>query len=133
MPGSSVKVVGPPLKLVATFPLTLHASVNQEEVTLTGSLNVIVRLALIGKSVAPLSGKVSETSGGKSIFLGVRENVSTARPSSAPGDISKSVQRIQNEAPLGILKPVIEKLTEVWFPDALPFNAPRVTLMFELL
>src|SRR3972149_5631353 len=102
MDGSSVKVVGPPLKLVATFPLVVHTSVNHEgvTVTLTGSLNVTERLALIGKSVAPLTGKVLTTSGAKSITVGVREKPSTERPSSAPGLIPRSVQRIQNEEPL---------------------------------
>ncbi len=106
---------------------------NHEPVTLTGSLNVTVRFALIGKSVAPLFGKVAMTSGAKSITLGVSEKVSTARPSSAPGAMSKSVQRIQKDAPLAMLKPVMEKLTAVWLPAALPFNRPAVVLILALL
>ena len=66
IPGSSAKVVGPPLKLVATVPLAEHTNENQEEVTLTGSLNVTERFELIGKSVAPFIGKVPATSGAAS-------------------------------------------------------------------
>ena len=133
MSGSSVKVDGPPLKVVETLPLRLHSSVNQEEVTLTGSLKVTDRLALIGKSAAPSSGKVSTTSGARSTLRGVSEKLSTARPSSDEL-ILKSVQRIQKEAPLGMLKPVIDTLKEDWFPGSLPFKAPAaVAARFGLL
>src|SRR5262245_2140816 len=65
-PGSRVKVVGPPLKVVATAPLVEQTSVNQDADTLTGSLKVTVRLEPTGKVVEPLAGKVLTTAGAAS-------------------------------------------------------------------
>jgi len=117
---------------IGEMPLVLQTRVNQDGVTVTGSLNVTVRSALIGKSVAPLTGKVATTSGARSPTRGVIEKVSIARPSSELAML-KSVQRIQKEAPFGMLRPVRGVLTEVWLPDELPFRAPAVTLVLGLL
>src|SRR5262245_4503672 len=86
--------------------------------------------------VVPAFPSLAETSvmvrlGGE--VFGLIEKLSTARPSSAPGAMSKSFQRIQKEAPFGMLKPVMVKLTGVWFPDALPSKGPAVVLMLGLL
>ena len=54
--GSIVNVVGPPVTAASTVPLAEHTSVNQEAVTLTGSLKVTDRFAPTGKSVAPFAG-----------------------------------------------------------------------------
>jgi hypothetical protein len=67
MAGSKVKLEGPPEKIVEIpFPLTEQSSVNHEEVKFTGSLKFTIRLAPTGKSVAPLTGYVLETSGAAS-------------------------------------------------------------------
>src|SRR5215212_5860211 len=90
------------------------------------------------KDVVPAFPSLAETSvmarlGCTTVVRGVIERLSTARPSSAPGATSKSFQRIQKEAPFGMLKPVMVKLTAVWFPGALPFKGPAVVLILGLL
>ena len=65
-------MVGPPLNAVATAPLVEQSNVNQDEVTLTGSLNVTVRLEPIGKFVAPFNGKVVATEGAASATSSLR-------------------------------------------------------------
>ena len=106
---------------VAMSNVTPPAPAGDERFT-TKSNDVVPALpSLAETSVMVRLGRATEV-------LGVIEKLSTASPSSAPGAISESDQRIQKEAPLGMLKPVIEKLMEVWFPDALPFNAPAVRI-----
>ena len=56
--GSRVKVVGPPLSVVAWPPLVAQLSVNHAPVTVTGSLKVTLTLLLTGTSVAPFVGLV---------------------------------------------------------------------------
>ena len=46
--------------------------------------------------------------------------------------ISKSFHRIQKLEPLATLKPVIEELTLVRLPDALPSSSPAVTTIQAL-
>ena len=106
-----------------TSPLALHTRVNHDGVTLTGSLNVTVRLEFTGKSVAPSSGKVSTTPGATSPALGVREKASTARPSSEL-EMSKSDQRTHRDAPFGMFRPVMDALTGAWLGAELPFRRP---------
>src|ERR1044071_9474109 len=96
------------------------------------------RLTVKVKAVVPPLPSLALTSlivrvGGGTTVCGVIEKLSTARPSSAPGAMSKSFQRIQKEAPFGMLRPVMEKLGDAWFPGALPFRAPRVVLILGLL
>ena len=111
---------------VAMSKVTPPAPAGDERFT-TKSNDVVPALpSLAETSVMVRLGRATEP-------FGVIEKSSTASPSSEPGAISDSFQRIQKEAPFGMLKPVIEKLTAVWFPAALPFNAPTVALMFELL
>ena len=58
-----MKAVGPPLKDVATVPLVEHNNVNQLEVTLTGSLKLIVMFESTGTPEAPEEGEVELTAG----------------------------------------------------------------------
>src|SRR4051794_14314365 len=64
---------------------------------------------------------------------GVSEKSSTARPSSAPGAMSESVQRIQNPAPFAIDRPVMLNETFEKLPALLPTMAPPVAARFGLL
>src|SRR5437667_7574076 len=64
--GSSVKVVGPPLTVALCEPLAPQEIEYQTPLTFTGSLNVMLTLALVATSVAPFAGVVDETEGATS-------------------------------------------------------------------
>ena len=90
------------------------------------------RLTVKVKEVVPAFPSFRETSltvrlGGTTPPWGVSEKSSTDRPSSAPV-ASISVQRIQNVAPLAMLKPGIIEESAVRSAAALPFLAPTVTV-----
>jgi hypothetical protein len=70
---------------------------------------------------------------GDGFETGVSEKSSTDNPSSAPGDISKSVQRIQNVAPLDMLRPVIVKLIFERFAGLFPSSVFVDAITFGLL
>src|SRR4051794_26241040 len=90
------------------------------------------RLTVKGKLVVPALPSFKETSlivrlGRTTAPLGVREKSSTARPSSAPV-ASVSFQRIQNVAPLGMLRDETVEESAVRSAAALPFLAPAVAV-----
>src|ERR671928_1283113 len=69
LPGSSAKVVGPPLTVAVWPPLELHEIENQLPVTFTASLKVIVMLLFSATSPAAFAGFVLETVGAWSPVL----------------------------------------------------------------
>src|SRR5262245_11017610 len=54
--GSMVKIVGPPVSMNGTDPVLVQLNRNALALAVTSSLNLTVRLSVIGKSVAPFSG-----------------------------------------------------------------------------
>ena len=123
-----MNVVGPPVAVAPLVSLVAQVRVNHGSVTFTASLNVTLRLASFG-SVAPFAGTVAVTDGAVSTTgtsnVGVIEKSSTASPSSELVAL-KSVQRIQNEAPLGMLNPESVLAMAVRLAAALPSSAPAV-------
>jgi hypothetical protein len=68
--GVSVKLSGPPLTAAACSPLTAQAMATPP-LTVTGSLKVMVRVAVRGTAVAPSGGSTAMTSGAASISAAV--------------------------------------------------------------
>src|SRR4051794_30178422 len=130
--GSSVKVDGPPLTAAVWVPLVVHEMSYHPSDTSTGSEKVTLMLSPTRTPVAPSSGEVALTAGGESTSKGVRWKSSTASPSSAPGAMSESRHRIQNDAPDGIVRPVIVAEMDDRFAAALPSRAPAVAAVFGL-
>ena len=97
--------------VLAGFVPGVTATVNSVELPASTELGVAAPVPL-GLVVAPLE-------------FGVSEKSSTARPSSEPVAL-KSLQRIQNVAPLGMLSPLIVPEMAVRLPAALPSRAATV-------
>src|SRR6188474_1730876 len=83
--GSSVKTVGPPLRVNAWLPTTEQVSAKAAAGAETGSLKVTVTFAPPPTSVAPFAGVVERTDGAASAVVPVTEILSTPIHSSEPG------------------------------------------------
>ena len=121
VPSSKNAALGAP-PMVVRSPVTASPVLGGSEpgVTLTVS-SVSPAATLDGFALPTAVGPVETTEP-----CGVSEKSSMARPSSAPL-ASKSIQRIQNVAPGGMLSPVIVALKTVRFAAALPSFAPICT------